>query len=145
MRLIRPLMRSEATRIGYKLKPLIYFKNKLLSEYWWWKSCQLVLLHTCRPSEKFLSDQTSDQMQNSWISPRNYDCDDYIYTRWMTTLFFFNLEFELLVFNSSSRCATQTSFVFPKFELRKKHEEENRGDLNFENSRVRADQDIFSG
>ena len=39
----------------------------------------------------------------------------------------------MLVFNSSSRCATQTSFVFPKFELRKKHEEENRGDLNFEN------------
>ena len=47
-------------------------------------------------------------------------------------LIFLNLEFELLVFNSSSRCATQTSFVFPKFELRKKHEE-NRGDLNFEN------------
>ena len=90
-----------------------------------------MLLHTCRPSEKFFSDQTSVQMQNSWISPRNYDCDDY--TRRLTTLFFLNLEFELLVFNSSSRCATQTSFVFPKFELRKKHEEENRGDLNFEN------------
>ena len=90
-----------------------------------------MLLHTHRPSENFLSDQTSDKMQNSWRSPRNYDCDDY--TRCLTTLFFLNLEFELLVFNSSSRCATQTSFVFPKFELRKKHEEENRGDLNFEN------------
>ena len=45
----------------------------------------------------------------------------------------FNLEFELLVFNSSSRCTTDPSFVFPKFELRKKHEEQNRGDLNFEN------------
>ena len=45
--------------------------------------------------------------------------------------FLLNLEFELLVFNSSSRCATQTSFVFPKFEWRKKHEEENQGDLNF--------------
>ena len=52
---------------------------------------------------------------------------------WLPYIFLFNLEFELLVFNSSSRCTTDPSFVFPKFELRKKHEEQNRGDLNFEN------------
>ena len=39
--------------------------------------------------------------------------------------YFFNLEFELLVFNSSSRCTTPTSFAFPKFDLRNKHEEQN--------------------